>query len=251
MSETQGKKKSVPRGLPWLGPFSGIGKALAALFSSRPPCPWEGEGSAPKPQPHNRRGPSGIPWWRNFRATLCHPTPAWDSKSDGVHWPSAQPPCSPPTFPSISLCLFFCVSGPSVGQSPPSRSPSSSSFYIASLDHSAGQEGKEEGEKEDWEEVEFLGPPWKMTPCSYQQQDLSSLSSDSGPCLPFPQSYYPGELQQWLGCENLKVYWIRPRRPIWEWLAFPRPPFFQGKTSLSPPRVIGTKRQFLLSELLL
>ena len=105
----KGNKWSVPRGLPGPSPSSGTGKALATLFSSRPPCPWVVERGAPELWPHDRRGLSGIPWWRNSRAMLCHPTLAWDSRLDGVHWPSAQPPCSPPKFPSVYLWLFLLL----------------------------------------------------------------------------------------------------------------------------------------------
>ena len=97
---------------------------------------------------------------------LCHPTPAWGFKLEGVHWPSAQPPCFPLKFPSVYLCLSFAALGPSVGQSPPPQCPSPSSFSSASLDQGVSQEGKEEGEGEDWEEARSLRHPWTMTSCS-------------------------------------------------------------------------------------
>ena len=88
-----------------------------------------------------------------------HPIPTWGSKLDGVLWPSARLPYSPPKYPAPYLWLSSVVLSPSVGQSPPSRCPSLSTSSFASLDWGAGRAGKEEGEGEDWGEAKSLGPP--------------------------------------------------------------------------------------------
>ena len=77
-----------------------------------------------------------------------HPIPTWGSKLNGVHWPSARPPYSPPKIPTLYLWLFSAVLGPLVGQSPSPRCPSLSSSSFSSLDWGVGRAGKEEGEGE-------------------------------------------------------------------------------------------------------
>ena len=90
---------------------------------------------------------------------LHYPIPIWGSKLNGVHWLSARPPYSPLKYPVLYLWLFSAISGPLVGQSPLPRCPSLSSSSFASLDWEVGRAGKEEGKRQDWGEVESLGPP--------------------------------------------------------------------------------------------